>query len=169
MPSKKKMAKFLDTYQFFNFSIGIIFRIILVFLVIVLCAATYNLFASLGTLLQTKTITGAYKDLISDIFTLYILIELARTLAEYFHSQRLRLSFIVDAVIVFILRDIMMLLYMEDYDIQLLYLLTAMLLALGALRTVSVVVFRQEVLMMEKIDAFKDPKKELSTDNPRSR
>jgi len=112
----------------FNLTIGMIFRVILVFLIIVLCVATVKLFGSLGSLLSAKSITGSYKNLIADIFTLYILIELARTLAEYFHTHRLRLSFIVDAAIVFILRDIMMLLYMKNYDIQLLYVLTVMLL-----------------------------------------
>jgi len=156
MAEYKKLSKYLDTYNLFNFTIGIIFRVILVFLVIVLCAATVKLFASLGGLLQAKTITGSYKDLIADIFTLYILIELARTLAEYFHTHRLRLSFIVDAAIVFILRDIMMLLYMKNYDIQLLYVLTAMLLVLGGLRTISIIVFRHEVMMLDKIKAIKD-------------
>jgi len=161
MAENKRLAKFLDTYQLFNFTIGIIFRIILVFLMIVLFAATFKLFANLGDLLQAKTITGSYKNLISDIFTLYILIELARTLAEYFHTHRLRLSFIVDAAIVFILRDIMMLLYMKDYNIQLLYVLAVMLLVLGGLRTVSIIVFRQELMMMEKIKGIKHKKEEI--------
>ena len=85
-----------------------------------------------------------------------------RTLAEYFHSHRLRLSFIVDAAIVFILRDIMMLLYMKDYNIKLLYLLTVMLLVLGVMRTGCIYVFRHELLMMEKIQNCLDGHSESS-------
>ena len=145
------VKEYFDTYKLFDITISILFRVILFFLIIVLCAATVKLFLGLGVLIQAKTITGSYKDLISDVFTLYILIEIARSLADYFHTHKLRLSFIVDAVIVFILRDIMMLLYMKEIDIKLLYGLAVMLVVLGVLRTSCIIVFKHEKLMSKEI------------------
>lgn len=96
--------------------------------------------------------TGSYKTVILDIFTLYILVEIARTLVEFFHTHRLKISYVVDAVIVFVLRDIMMFLYMKEGDIKLLYAKAVLLVVLAGLRTAAIFSFKQEILMCEKVD-----------------
>lgn len=90
MTRDKRLPGFPDTRRLLNPALGIISRIILVFLRNVPFAATIKLFTGLKPLLQAKTTTGPCKALPADIFTPYILIESARTPAEYFHARRLR-------------------------------------------------------------------------------
>jgi uncharacterized membrane protein (DUF373 family) len=72
--------------------------------------------------------------IISDVLSLFILIELSRSLVEYFDTKRLRTSYILDAVIVFILREIMIKLFEHTITTEEILALSALLLTLGALR-----------------------------------
>jgi uncharacterized membrane protein (DUF373 family) len=89
-------------------------------------------------------ITGQYIDLIADVLTLYVLVELSRSLIEYFSSHKLRLTFIVDAAIIFVIREILIELFKQKIEPDMLYALTAFLFVLGALRTAAILVYHQE-------------------------
>lgn len=93
---------------FFDKSVDIVFSVILLFIIIGIAVGTVQLFITTWELFHFKGITGHYINIIADVLTLYVLIELSRSLVEYFVSQKLRLTFILDGVIVFILRDVMM-------------------------------------------------------------
>ena len=99
---------------------------------------------SLWELLAFEGITGKYINIIADVLTLYVLIELSRSLVEYFHSHKLRLTFIVDAAIVFVIREILIGLFKHEIKPEMLYALSVFILVLGALRIGSVLVFQQE-------------------------
>ena len=73
-----------------------------------------------------------------------MLIELARSLVEYFYSHKLRLTFIVDAGIVFILREVLIMLFKHEVKPDMLYALTALLLVLCILRISSILVYQKE-------------------------
>lgn len=101
---------------------------------------TGKLFLQLGGLLNDGKITGSYLNIIADVLSLFILIELSRSLVDYFEVNRLRLTFIVDAGIVFVLREIMIQLFQDKLEPQEIYALSALLLVLGMLRIVSTLV-----------------------------
>jgi len=128
----------------FDRTIDIVFGIILVFIVLAIAIGTIQLFITTWELLAFEGITGHYIDLIADVLTLYVLIELSRSLVEYFSTHRLRLTFIVDAAIVFVIREILILLFKHELRPDMLYALTAFLFVLGALRIASVLVYQRE-------------------------
>lgn len=101
---------------------------------------TGKLFLQLGGLLNDGKITGSYLNIIADVLSLFILIELSRSLVDYFEVNRLRLTFIVDAGIVFVLREIMIQLFQDKLEPQEIYALSALLLVLGMLRIASTLV-----------------------------
>jgi uncharacterized membrane protein (DUF373 family) len=103
-------------------------------------------------LLKFEGITGHYIDLIADVLTLYVLIELSRSLVEYFDTHKIRLTFIVDAAIVFVIREIMIALFKHEIEAQMLYALSAFLFVLGALRIGSVLVNQREICISHEID-----------------
>ena len=74
------------------------------------------------------------------MLSLFVLIELSRSLADYFECNRLRLTFIVDAAIVFVLREIMIQLFQHKLPPQEIYALSLLLFVLGALRIATTVV-----------------------------
>lgn len=124
--------------------VDIIFSIILVFIILGIAVGTFMLFDDVWKLMKLKGITGHYIDLIADVLTLYVLVELSRSLVEYFHVHRLRLTFIIDAAIIFIIREILIGLFKHNIEASMLYALTAFLFVLGAIRTATVIVYQRE-------------------------
>jgi uncharacterized membrane protein (DUF373 family) len=66
---------------------------------------------------------------------------------DYFSAHRLRMTFIVDAGIVFVLREIMIKLFEHKIAVEEIYALSALMFVLGSLRIASVLVFQREKMM----------------------
>lgn len=125
------------------------FSIMLLFIALGIVVGVARLFLNLGSLLMNTDITGQYVRIISEVLTLFILIELSRSLADYFSEHRLRMTFIVDAAIVFVLREIMIKLFEHQLGHAEIYALSALLFVMGCLRIGSVLVFQREKRMFE--------------------
>ena len=142
----KNLKKIFDT------SVNIVFGIILVFITLGIALGAIQLLGSVWALLKMEGITGQYIDLIADVLTLYVLVELSRSLIEYFSTHKLRLTFIVDAAIIFIIREVLIGLFKHEIKPDMLYALCAFLLVLGALRTAAIIVYqREKALTNEKL------------------
>jgi uncharacterized membrane protein (DUF373 family) len=128
----------------FDNLVSVVFGIILLFIIFGIAIGTAQLFISTWKLLAFEGITGHYIDLIADVLTLYVLIELSRSLVEYFSTHKLRLTFIVDAAIVFVIREVLIALFKHEIKAEMLYALSAFLFVLGALRIGSVLVNQRE-------------------------
>ena len=111
-----------------------VFSIILIFTTLSIIAGTARLFYRLGDVFNTGGITGNYIYIFTDVLTLFILVELSRSIYEYITIRKLRLTLILDAAIVFILRDIMIALFKHEIENETIYALSALLLVLGILR-----------------------------------
>jgi len=118
----------------YNKTIDLVFAIILLFVTLTMIIGVVRLFYQLSTLFQQGGITGNYLYIFTDVLTLFILIELSRSLMEHFISRRLLLTPIIDAGIVFVLRHIMIDLFSHKLDTNSIYALSMLLLALGAIR-----------------------------------
>jgi uncharacterized membrane protein (DUF373 family) len=129
--------------DFYELVIGLIFAVILLFITVIMIIGVIRLFFQVGTLIQSDGITGSYLNIFTDVLTLFVLIELSRSLAEYFTSRRLRLTPVIDAGIVFVLRHIMIELFHHRLDTQNTYALSALLLALGLIRVGSSISFQR--------------------------
>ena len=128
----------------FNRTVDIVFGIILIFLVLGIAIGVAKLFLNLKDLVTISTITGSYLKTISDVLSLFILIELSRSLVEYFDCHRLRMTFILDAGIVFVLREIMIKLFQDKITVDYIYALSLLVLVLGLLRIGSSLVYERE-------------------------
>jgi len=128
----------------FNRAVDIVFAIILGFITIGIAIGAIQLFFSTWELMKLEGVTGHYIDLISDVLTLYVLVELSRSLVEYFNTHRLRLTFIIDAAIVFTIREILIGLFKHKLQPDMIYALSIFLLVLGIIRTSAVIVYQRE-------------------------
>jgi uncharacterized membrane protein (DUF373 family) len=133
--------------RIFDRGVDIIFGIILLFIMMGVGIGTAKLFFTTWELIDAGGITGHYIKIITDVLTLYVLIELSRALVEYFTTHKLRLTFILDAAIVFIVREILILLFKHEMKPDMLYALAALLAVLGALRIAAVLVYQREKAM----------------------
>lgn len=118
----------------FNKVTGYIFGIILLFTTLALMIGTFRLFLELYDLISKSGVTGNYMKLFSDVLTLVILLELSRSLFQYFMEHTIRLPVIFDAGIVFVLRDIMIGLFEHKLKTDDIYALSVLLFVLGVLR-----------------------------------
>lgn len=118
----------------FNKVTGYIFAIILLFTTLALIIGAFRLFYGLFELIGKSGVTGNYMYIFSDVLTLVILLELSRSLFQYFMDHTIRLPVILDAGIVFVLRDIMIGLFEHKLDTDDIYALSVLLLVLGIVR-----------------------------------
>jgi len=134
----------------FDTSVDIVFGIILMFITLAIVIGAVQLFVSVWSLLRFEGITGRYIELIADVLTLYVLVELSRSLIDYFNTRRFRLTFIVDAAIIFTVREILIALFKHELEPEMLYAFSAFLFVLGALRTGAVLVHQRERMISNK-------------------
>lgn len=129
---------------YFDKTVDAVFGIILVLIIFSIAIGAAQLFFTIWKLFAFEGITGHYLNIITDVLTLYILVELSRSLVEYFNTHKLRLTFIVDAAIVFVLREILIALFKHELKPDMIYAFSVLLLVLGALRIGSIVVYQRE-------------------------
>lgn len=126
---------------------SVVFAVMLVFLTIGIIIGTGRLFLLLLELFRDSNIAEGYLHVVSEVLSLFVLIELSRSLVEYFSVNRLRLTFIVDAAIVFVLREVMIGLFETKLAVDKVYALSALLLVLGLLRIGSIIVYQRSVTL----------------------
>ncbi len=146
-PKSRRATAKLDMIALFDRVICMVFGLMLIFITIGIMVGVARLFLNLGDLLINDDITRQYMLIISEVLTLFILIELSRSLVDYFSTHRLRMTFIVDAGIVFVLREIMIKLFEHQIAVEEIYALSVLLFVLGNLRIASVLVFQREKMM----------------------
>ncbi len=144
MAGLKNIVSLGRAKRLFEHVTAVVFAVILLFITLTILIGTVRLFYRLAELLRAGGITGDYLYVFSDVLTLFILIELSRSIVEYFSIRRLRLTFIVDAAIVFVLRDVMIGLFQHKLEPAQIYALSVLLLVLGALRITSTLTHQRE-------------------------
>jgi uncharacterized membrane protein (DUF373 family) len=135
--------------KIFDIIIDVVFSIILLFITIGIMVGAVRLFSTTWALMTSHGITGQYLKIITDVLTLYVLIELSRSLVEYFNVHKLRLTYIVDATIVFVLREILIALFKHEIKPEMLYALSTFLFILGALRVSSILLYQREKKLLD--------------------
>ena len=130
----------------YNRTIDAVFAVILLFITLTMVIGVVRLFYRVSELFNEGGITGSYLYIFADVLTLFILIELSRSLMDYFESHKMRLTPIIDAGIVFVLRHIMIDLFNHKLDTGTIYALSVLLLALAAIRVSTSMSFKRDEL-----------------------
>lgn len=128
----------------FDKFVAIIFSFILVMMTLGIGIGSLMLVRDVWHLLRFEGITGHYIEIIADVLTLYVLVELSRSLVEYFHSKRIRLTPIIDAGIVFFLREIMIGMFKHQMKPDMVLAMAALMLALGVIRFGSEYLYQKQ-------------------------
>ncbi len=89
--------------------------------------------------LESMEANKSSKSAIVSVLNLFILIEFFRGILSYFEFDRLKLSYITDAVLVFVVRELMVTLFYHKLTLQLSAAYSLIILSLVALRTLSIV------------------------------
>ncbi|RTH15225.1 hypothetical protein CSW41_10955 [Thermus scotoductus] len=119
-------------------AIRLVFNLVLVALLIGLFVGVGRTFLELGLTLSEPTVRLGLKELITNVLSLVIILELVRVFVDYFEIERVRLEVLMEIGVALALRELLLLLFAEKLSGLDLFFWTLGILALVAGRTLAV-------------------------------
>jgi len=114
-------------------------KVMIPLVILALLMGIARLVLDLRAVFGSQTIAAAFDMMLTNILSMFIVIELLRSIIEYFSVHRLKITFITDAALVFVLREVMVGLYEHTLQTAMILALSALILVIGCLRTLAVV------------------------------
>ena len=124
---------------FFKKTVDVIIKLMMPFVVLALMIGMAKMFLDLGEVFRSRSIASAFDTIVTNILSMFVVVELLRSLIDFFALHRLRITFIIDAALVFILREIMIGLYGHTLQPVFVLSLALLLLVLGGVRTLAII------------------------------
>jgi len=125
---------------FFQVSLKTIINILIIYIIIVLSLGLANTLYSVKDLFPIQNFVRGFSHVITDILSFLVILELFRSFIEYFKAKRFRLHSMVDPFIIFIVRELIVILYaQEDVNWQNLIGFSVLILTLGIVRTLAII------------------------------
>ena len=122
----------------FRWAVDWIVKLLVPLAILALVMGIARVFLDVWQVWRGPSIAAAFDVIVTDILSMFVVIELLRSVVEYFEIHRLKITFILDAALVFVLREVMIGLYKREMRAPELAALAAMLLVMGAVRIAAV-------------------------------
>ena len=123
----------------FRKTVDILIKMMIPLVILALMMGIARIVLDLRVGFGSPTIAAGFDLMVTNILSMFVIIELLRSIIEYFELQRLRITFIIDAAIVFVLREIMIGLYQHTLASMDVIALAVLILIIGGLRTLAIV------------------------------
>ncbi len=81
---------------------------------------------------------GGFNKIVTNVLTLFIVIEFFKTFADYSKHERIKLTDITDVTILIAMREVTVGLYSKTFGYEIIFALSALLLVLGVIRVMAV-------------------------------
>jgi|WetSurMetagenome_2_1015567.scaffolds.fasta_scaffold896096_1 uncharacterized membrane protein (DUF373 family) len=144
---KDVIRKKARTLELFHLMIGYIINVLIIYIIFVLMAGLLKVLYPLNVLFEQYLFKLDLFHTVTDILTFLVMIELFRSFIEYLKVKRIRLHSMIDPAIIFIIRELIVMLYSHTPLIGSTLLgFAVLLLALGTVRTLAVVFSPKEDL-----------------------
>jgi uncharacterized membrane protein (DUF373 family) len=145
-----RQEKKARTLELFHIMIGYIINVLIVYIIFVLMAGLLKVLYPLNILFDQHLFKLDLSHTVTDILTFLVMIELFRSFIEYLKVKRIRLHSMIDPAIIFIIRELIVMLYSHAPLVgNTLIGFAVLLLALGTVRTMAVVFSPKEDLLSE--------------------
>jgi uncharacterized membrane protein (DUF373 family) len=125
--------------KYFTKIVDSLITLMIPLVILALLMGVARLILDLRAVFGSQTIAEAFDMMVTNILSMFIVIELLRSIIEYFTVHRLKITFITDAAIVFVLREVMIGLYEHKLQQGAIIALSVLLLVIGTLRTMAIV------------------------------
>jgi uncharacterized membrane protein (DUF373 family) len=125
--------------KYFTKIVDSMIKLMIPLVILALLMGIARLILDLRAVFGSQTIAAAFDMMLTNILSMFIVIELLRSIVEYFSVHRLKITFITDAALVFVLREVMVGLYEHTLQMPMILALSALILVIGCLRTLAVV------------------------------
>jgi len=125
--------------KYFTKIVDSVIKFMIPIVIIALLMGIARVILDLRAVFGSQTLAAAFDMIVTNILSMFIVIELLRSLIEYFTVHRLKITFITDAALVFVLREIMVGLYQHKLEAGMIMALAGLILVIGGIRTLAVV------------------------------
>lgn len=126
----------LKLNRFFELSVRVLLSLLIVAILVAIMAGVIYTFYDLR-LIVTKDFHGAFKTMLVDVLTVLSVVEVLRTALAYFTEGRVKVTYIIDTVIVTVLTEVMAFWYRE-MEWQELGMVIILVLSLALVRIIAV-------------------------------
>lgn len=116
----------------------VIYAVTVVVLYILLLAIVIGMFDVFQNIWYVLVGSGDFSKVVYSVLTIFVIIDLFKTFADYRVHERIRLTYVTDATILIVMREITVLIYSHDFDTQVLLVFSLLLLVLGVMRFISI-------------------------------
>ncbi|MBI4699349.1 MAG: phosphate-starvation-inducible PsiE family protein [Nitrospirae bacterium] len=124
--------------RWFKKIIDMIVKLIVPLVILALMIGIAKIFLDLKDVFHSPTIAGGFDIMVTNLLSMFVVIELLKGIIEYFEIHRVKLTFITDAAIVFILREVMIGLYQHKMAAIEIGSIAVLLLVIGGIRTLAI-------------------------------
>lgn len=125
--------------RLFKKVVDIIIKLLIPLVILTLMIGMARIFLDLRVVFKSPTIAGGFDIMVTNIRSMFIVIELLRSIIEYFEIHRLRITFIIDAALVFLIREIMIGIYQHKIGAVEIASLAGLLLVVAVIRALAIV------------------------------
>ncbi len=127
----------VDQNKIFKIIIDLVTIVILYILLLALLVGVANI------LLQIKSILfgnlgGGFDQIVAGVLTIFVLIDLFKTFVDFREHEEIRITYVTDATILIVMREIAAGVYAQRFDYQFILGLSTLLLILGIIRALAV-------------------------------
>jgi len=122
----------------FRKAVDILIKMMLPLVILALMMGIARIILDLRSVFTSPTIAGGFDLMMTNILSMFVIMDLFRSIIDYVELHRLRITFITDAAIVFVIREIMIGLYQHAIAAGEIIALAVLLLIIGALRTLAI-------------------------------
>ncbi len=130
----------LDTAatRWFGVAVDWSVKLLMPLAVVALMMGIARVFLDLVSVWRSATISSGFDVLVTDVLSMFVVIELLKSVVDYFEVHRLEITPILDAAVVFVLREVMIGLYKRELRAPELAALAVLLLVMGAFRIAAI-------------------------------
>ncbi len=127
----------IDNSKIFKKITDSIVIIILYVLLLTLIAGTLRILLDIRNVV-IDSVDGGFNKIVTNVLTLFIVIEFFKTFADYSRLERIKLTDITDVTILIAMREVTVGLYSKSFGYETIFALSALLLVLGVIRLLAV-------------------------------
>ena len=132
--------KTISIENLFNTSLKMIINTLIIFIIIVLILGLLKTVYSIRGLIPVEHFADGFNHIITDILSFLVILELFRSFIEFFKSKRFRLHSMMDPFIIFVVRELIVILYTHEKVVwQNIIGFAILVLSLGIVRTLAVI------------------------------
>jgi uncharacterized membrane protein (DUF373 family) len=108
--------------------------VVLYILLLLIIIAVFDIFQTMWAVLMK---TSNINEVVYNVLTIFVLIDLFKTFSDYRVQERIRITYVTDATILILMREITVIVYSHDFEIYVLLAFAVLLLVLCIMRFVS--------------------------------